>query len=1000
MSEEVQQLAALYQGLSNPQASVEDVKRIEQVLDQVYKNPGTLFTIFQLFFADTTKSIRLSCAIGMNHMLSVSGAWEFYTNNGKAEELKHIFLEALKQTNDVNLFENIVFATRHILKHDAMTWPQYFELLVQLQGGEGSALLALVMLRTVLAHLSEEGLHNIWENTCTFAMAALKTREPEVVIRASHVIAQLFTWWETKSDGLIELLSELMACLPQLLSAEHAGALSLIDDLGSIFETMMPLDHEQVLKTLVEMTMVQEFAIDHRVLLFEVIAKVFEKAADAPGCVSFLVDAAFAVAVQAFDPELCFKDQENMNIVMNIFEVFMEIAEHDEVYDLVKGRMGIAEPPIITAFVKAMDQVIRHCPPGYQKDVTTLLGYGITCTHTGHHTVQEAGFKLLSRMFSRSNDVFIEKIQEILSEIFNALKTDHLPLVESVLACLYKFLAVVPIDSETVTPVFEAIQQVLQASPRFLQSRVIDCLTSLARSAREDIRVVAGHLGPLVVPALDLTSVEDVRIRASAVDCWSVVLRFSEPESGVVTAFLQKCVEGLESGDDVLMASAMSGISELVIVRRPEIAPCIEGILSLLHKIMSKEPCFEDEEDQQEKNDLMEDVWCRTLNLVTALAKYLPDVIRPAIAALKADVYNLIEQSVNEVMKPAVRALTHLTIASPEDSENFAKALIENLDSFTTEFCAECFHCFGKFLEKIASPAPVVEAAAVCALQFMNRSLDCCSGADLSNYDVDLGAEAYYVLKTIASRYPEVFPLDDFMNQIQKTVKKGVAYEVSEAIGALTYYFSAAHEKMGSLHKKVIVRLIVEQLGICDFYVPPEPLAGIRAIAETEPALIQGYLPDIFKYIDEALGQEYQGELCFSITMDYIVSLLFSLFRAVLKDQFDVAKYVPKMLSLLPTTSSCPSEAANVYFSIVFLCGEYPQVMGQFGVEVVRILSQMLSVKEKDWADLALSHEIASACAVLLNNLVSSMAQGRDIVNAACPGLAAERLSARLASLA
>ena len=1001
MSEALERLAALYTVMANPQAADADVKQAQQLLEECYGDPGTIFLLFQLFLTNPTPVVQLSSVVGIGRILSKQNAWVVYRDSGRGEELKQMFLEAMRQTTNVLFFENLVFGASHILKVDCMTWPQYFELFGQLASGEGTTQRALIMINSALPHLSEDAVANLWASVCAFAMSVLKTQNPDLVVLASHVVAQLFNWWEVKSDGLAELLGAVIESLPPLMSSENSGALKVIDDLGSIGETTMEIDHVAILKRLVEMAVHPEFAIDHRVMLFEAIAKYFEKTAVVPESIGFVIEAAIAVGLQAFDPELCYRDQENMNIVMNVFEVIMEIADHDEVYEHVKQKAAVAEPPMIVVFVKAMDEIIRKCPPSYQKDVTTLLTYAITCVHTEHHTVQEAGFKLMSRMFSRGNDVFYEKMQEILSEIFNALKIQHVPLIEYVLTCLYKFLAVVPLNSETATSVFQAIAQVLKAYPKALQSRVIDCFTSLARSAREDIQAVVGELVPLVSPALDLVAAEDVRIRASAVECMSVIFRFSQPESAAVTAFLQKCIEGLQSGDDVLMASGMAGISELVIVRRPEIAPAIDGIIRLVHEIMSKEPSFEDDEDKQEKNDLMEAVWNYTLNLVTMLAKYLPEVIAGAIPGLKADVYRLIEKSVNEIMKPAVRALTHLTVADPQDSENFAKVLIENLDSFSPEFAAECFHCFGTYMEKIAAPAPVVEAAAVCAMQFMTRTLECSlADEDSSNYDMDLGAEVYYVLKTIGSKYPQAFPIDDFMNQMQKTCKKGAPVEIAEAIGALTYYFSAAHEQMKSLYKKAVVRLFVQELSICDFYVPPEPIAGVRAVAETEPELIAGYLPDIFKYIDDAFGQEYQGELCFNMTMDYIVSLLFTLFRAVLKDKFDVAKYIPKMLSFLPTTSSCPSEAANIYFSLCFVCSEYPQVMGQFGVEVVRILAQMLSCKEKDWVDISLPTEIASACAVLFNNLVNSMAQGKDIVSASCGNeIAVQRLTTRLAAL-
>jgi hypothetical protein len=202
---------------------------------------------------------------------------------------------------------------------------------------------------------------------------------------------------------------------------------------------------------------------------------------------------------------------------------------------------------------------------------------------------------------------------------------------------------------------------------------------------------------------------------------------------------------------------------------------------------------------------------------------------------------------------------------------------------------------------------------------------------------------------------------------------------------------------MPSLLRKFVVRFFIDALEICDCFTPPDPIAAVRAVIETEPELIVAQLPAIFAFVDAVLETEYDGQQHHRMTVEYVVSLLFSIFRVLQKEDMNTT-YLPRMFAVLP--ASAPQEASNIYLSLASLCGEYPQVMAQFDIEVVRVLAQTLGMKAKEWAELDLPFGIAKACAVLLSNLLATMHQGHNIVAAALQDeLAAERLTQRMQAL-
>jgi hypothetical protein len=292
-----------------------------------------------------------------------------------------------------------------------------------------------------------------------------------------------------------------------------------------------------------------------------------------------------------------------------------------------------------------------------------------------------------------------------------------------------------------------------------------------------------------------------------------------------------------------------------------------------------------------------------------------------------------------------------------------------------------------------------VRAVAELALQGVAGELTCQAGRH--DYDIDLGSAIYGLLRGIAEATPAAFPLERFVAAAQKVAARGAPFEVAEVVGTLAACFAGGHADMPSLYKKFVVRMFVDKLAICDFHTPPDPIAAVRVVIDREPEMLASEVPAILGFLEALLAGEYEGQLLFRCTLEYAVSLLFVMFRVVLRERMDVARFMPRMLAALPVGSDSPEEGLIIYASLVEVCGDFPELMGQFGVEVVRVLAQAMAVKEKEWRQLALPEEVTRACVVLLGNLVGSMRQGREIVIASVGDEAAmQRLTRRMEEFA
>jgi hypothetical protein len=121
---------------------------------------------------------------------------------------------------------------------------------------------------------------------------------------------------------------------------------------------------------------------------------------------------------------------------------------------------------------------------------------------------------------------------------------------------------------------------------------------------------------------------------------------------------------------------------------------------------------------------------------------------------------------------------------------------------------------------------------------------------------------------------------------------------------------------------------------------------------------------------------------------------LFSIFRVVLREEMDVVRFVPRMLSVMPSSGDNDVENRNVYGSLTVICREFSGLMGQFGGEIVRVVAQILGMKPRDWRKWGLTEEIVREYVLLMRDLMGSIAEGQEIINVAIPdGEAMERFT-------
>ncbi|KAH0787559.1 hypothetical protein GPJ56_008553 [Histomonas meleagridis] len=903
MQELVQQLNSLYSILCNPQcANQELIDSASNQLMVLYDVPETLFALFQLFSQTNETPIRLSCAIAMKTMVSNIGRWEHYQSNDQGETIKQTFIQYLSTTDNMYLFQNILSAAGAIMSVEAVNWPEYFQLLEQFSQTQSEFHFnaSLQMASVFLDRASHEVVGSVWGFFINLCQKALTIQNEEIIKSVSDVISKMFNFAPEIIEGLDVLYVSLFQIFIQLISNNSNTSYYLIDIFKQIAESEYEFPNlDEIIKQYLQIAIQPSIDINIRCLLLGPVNSMLAvETITTDNLVDGIIDCVFKIATDAYIDDVCIDDQENMNIAIDTIEVLAGVAKQKQLYNCVMSKSeNLTTVNSITVYAETLIVLIGCVPEMIHHQINTFIQFSFSCIQTNNHTVQEAGYEVFSKLFERLNDAYYNILETFLTITFNILKVPHPNLISKALVSLHNLLEIISITEtpKLIVPIFTSLCQVLQIYPVILQSRVIDCFTALTKSCKEEISIVSNEMLQTIVIAAQANQPEEVNIKASAIECLGFLIRYVPQTTETIISSINICMQCITSEDNILISSGMMALEQIIRAKVQEIIPYLGNALSVVHSILSSEPSFEDDEDKNEQNNIIEDTYVFTLNFLNSVIKIIPESIRGVINILKEDLNKMIKNESDEFQLPAIKCAASLNCLIPEESQQFLILMIKQIqDTLSTKIVSLCFTIFSKIIIKKSLPLSkeIIDSLLECAFQGMRRDLSCQEDYQkFTNYNYDFGDSLYELLRIIAYNYPQIFPIDDFWKLTNEIFSKCSEFEKTNIISVLSSYYSISYQAIPNLMKKFLVQTFVESLKICDFYTYPYPIASVREVAEHEPELLQRYLPQIFGYIDEVLSTEYDAQLTFAITLEFTVSLLFTLWRKVLGVNFDVQKF-------------------------------------------------------------------------------------------------------------
>jgi hypothetical protein len=171
--------------------------------------------------------------------------------------------------------------------------------------------------------------------------------------------------------------------------------------------------------------------------------------------------------------------------------------------------------------------------------------------------------------------------------------------------------------------------------------------------------------------------------------------------------------------------------------------------------------------------------------------------------------------------------------------------------------------------------------------------------------------------------------------------------------------------------------------------VPPEPLAAVRRIADTDPDVLESVMPAVLTSVLGALHLEPRGQTFHRRTVAAAASVLFGFARR----HGASLEFFPAMLRVLPPRD----DASYIYDALVaILQSEQERILAAAGGDLIAALARTFCLRDEALEKLGIPVPTATSLVHLLGQLAQQPGADEIIRAAVQDDISEQRLAARL----
>ena len=990
-----EELASLFQITRSPNPDNELLEQASQTLLQAYQDPMTINVLFEIFSNYQNPADKNAVALGMKSTILNTWQEQIIQNEELKEHVKDQFLQLLVKEKDHTVRRCLFEAMDPIFMTELGEWAPFIQFISSLQK-EPQDFFTVLSLSFQYLPIQAVGELFIPIFQLVESVFKSKTPNPSIISAGASFMTVMFTYMSAEPEAMVPLFEALTTCLTNTISKSPKYLTDIIKAITEIITRAPPFcDADQLVVPLMTLAQNESIPIDPRVLLMDPINAAFTRYFPMlMELVPDVIQLAITLGAQSFI-DSCFDSQTNAFIAMEIMETFVDMMDPNQFFEEYWSKMDTDSQEFLASFAAGLVLFLEHIPEVAALHFKDIATFSLNLMQADHHCLQEAGIDVLYEIVSRVSEPISDLSDEILQraiEILSDEENHHEQLLNKALSFLTEYLCVVPVSSDNLQPLFEAICALATSLDSAFSYLAIYALSNLIEAAGTEMPNYVEGVLPIIMEAAQSDDDGNSLLMGSGIEALGVLIKNApqatqEIHSDAIQLFNEAC---LQDDDISLFTSSTMAITNLVAAKISEVDAILAGVLQKCLNIMNNE---KDDIASRDLDSEMTEARNSACNFVTQIFKTMPDACSDIIPQMMVITSRLIDD--DGVEKAALKAAVQIAALTKEFPEILVTHLIEAFDSSNIHSVTNCFYGFEKLIKKgIPTCAARNEQgldetiATVIRNGFIwfDRELLCQqkNGEDAAprpveeeddeeaglpeetEDDMDLKDSVFCFFAALAQYRPQEFPLEDFWNITNTMIQAERVEERIECIGVLTEYYAVYFANIPEDLRTAMEQAFYESLELVDFSLPSFPIAAIRCVFEINgPAQVQ-HLPIVYQVINTLLETENEGQVYYWLTIAATVSLLFTLFKMSPGD-FDVDTYLPKMLELAPRCL-VDTESENIISTLVAMNSSLQPLIAQnaeLGEALVAVYRAALDRGVKK----GIKEATATAAAAILNSM-------------------------------
>lgn len=950
----------------------EVVRQAGNALLELYSQPETVFYLISLYQEVGELSIRKAISIALKS--SLTHCWEVIRNE-HAAQVQNSLLEMISVETDIVCQHVIIDAISQIFCTDGTAWDGIVEFTNNLS--EAHIELYLSLYTAMIPYLPGTAIGSSFEVLCSQALDALGSQIPDLIITGSKLCATLLETVSTTEQQTALIYHSMIDSFYNSLANESSYYTFLLNDLVKFINKTDQFEEPQEMITqLCALCLDEQIQIQYRIIASELICTVLKKYPNITQAVARdLISLTLMMGANSFIDD-CYEQQQDIIFVIKIIECVCRFVPPADFYEVFWEYVNTETPGHIVTASAALASTIEYIPEIVSIHFEDLFQFAIECLHDPHHCVEEAAIAILYELILRHNNMFTNYYETFLQAIFDCLGSQHLPLILSAVAALTELLFVTEIPDGFLISIFQQFNILAQSLEVNNLHLVISGFAALCRSAGDSSVILANELLPVLIKASSLEGNELIKPNTMEALAY-LILNAPHQTTSIHQDAFNMFIGASQSEDIFLFTSSMISIetvakSEVFSLDIEQVVPSIFNVLqiNLNENDFDKGSAVHSSYVEAQKS---------ALDMLYTMIKYQAQYIQPHIELLIPVLENLFEYSEPAIQKSSIRSLIAISKATGQLTPTFMEKLMAHFEENEKETTILAFYGMTKLLitdlVKNEGMNDFIKHAFDYAIQGLNLQLSCQGHDQSETLELELSDYIFNMLASLAQYRPDLFILSEFWETTQLFKELDQKDSFIECIGVLVEYYASNCSQIPSLYVKTVEQEFWESFAFCDMEVPAYPIAAVRCMIENTNTVTKEQVNSIIDIASDLLDAEFNGQPYYWTTIANVVSLLFTVIRICNLEEF---RLFAKMIQSIPLCL-CEAEVNNILSTLCIVSGNLISAVQD---DVIRAITETLSMKSLKWRKLKLSDNTLVSIISLLKNLVSNSSSGNQVIAA------------------